>query len=91
MANRHELEPWVGAALEEYKVHRTGFQETLATAQRTLAFGATAVGILVAGAFNVWDTEDRLPPTLLFMVVVPLVSILVVVQWVGQMSLLSER
>jgi hypothetical protein len=91
MADPQNLEPWVEAALEEYKVHRSMFQETLATAQRTLAFGATAVGILVAGAFQVWDSSERLPATLLFMAFIPLVCVLVIVQWVGQMSLLSAR
>jgi hypothetical protein len=79
---------WLNAALEEYKAHRTAFSETRASAQQTLTFGATTVGILVAGAFNVWG--DRLPATLLFLVVTPIVASVVIVQWTGLMLALWE-
>src|SRR4051794_6662352 len=73
-----KLPPWVDGALEEYRAHRAGFLAAQEGAQRTLAFGATTVGILVAGAFNVWRASDPLPATLLFLVVIPLVSTLVI-------------
>ena len=91
MSERDDVKPWVSAALEEYKVHRAAYLEGLASAQRTLALGITAVGILVAGAFNVWDSSDPLPATLLFLVAIPLVCALVVLQWAGQMLFLVLR
>jgi hypothetical protein len=74
--------PWVDAALAEYEAHRA---EVLAEAQgqqHTLALGGTAVGILVAGAFNVWD--DRLPSTVAFLAAIPLLCGLILVQWAGR-------
>jgi hypothetical protein len=91
VSERDDVKPWVSAALEEYKVHRAAYLEGLASAQRTLALGITAVGILVAGAFNVWDSSDPLPATLLFLVAIPLVCALVVLQWAGQMLFLVLR
>jgi hypothetical protein len=91
MAETYELPPWGEAALEEYKAHRAAFLDTEAAAQRTLAFGLTAIGILVAGAFNVWDSRETFPSTALFLVVIPIVSMLVLVQWSGQILFLVTR
>lgn len=73
---------WVAGALAEYEAHRA---EVLAEAQgqqQTLALGATAVGILVAGAFNVWD--DRLLATIAFLGAIPLLCTLILIQWAGR-------
>lgn len=91
MAETHELPSWAEAALEEYKAHRAAFLDTQAAAHRTLAFGLTAIGVLVAGAFNVWDSRETFPSTALFLVVIPIVSVLVLVQWSGQMLFLTRR
>jgi hypothetical protein len=50
--------------------------------QQTLGLGATAVGIVVAGAFNVWD--DQVLASFGFLVAVPLLSVLVLLQWAGR-------
>jgi hypothetical protein len=91
MAETDEVPEWASAALEEYKTQREAILETQGAAHRTLALGITAVGILVAGAFNVWDSPDELPATALFLVVIPVVSALVLVQWAGQMLFLTAR
>jgi hypothetical protein len=73
---------WVQAALAEYEAHRAEVVAEGAAQQQILAFGAAAVGIVVAGAFNVWD--DRGVAAVAFMGAVPLLSLLVLVQWSGR-------
>jgi hypothetical protein len=91
MAETNEVPEWAAAALEEYKMQRAAILDTQGAAHRTLALGITAVGILVAGAFNVWDSSDELPATALFLVVIPVVSALVLLQWAGQILFLTAR
>jgi hypothetical protein len=82
MTNEAEKPPWVDAVLAEYEAHR---HEVLAEAQaqqQTLALGATAVGLVVAGGFNVWD--NRTLASVAFLGVVPLLCLFVLVQWVGR-------
>jgi len=74
---------WVEVALEDYKAQRADELARQQSAQTTLAFGATTVGILAAGAFNIWD--ERLLVSIIFLAVVPLISVAVLVQWAGQM------
>jgi hypothetical protein len=73
---------WIGAALAEYEAHRAEVLAEGQGQQQTLALGATAVGILVAGAFNVWD--DRLLATIAFLGAIPLLCILILIQWAGR-------
>jgi hypothetical protein len=73
--------PWIEAALAEYEAHRAEVLAQGAAQQQHLALGATAVGVVVAGAFNVWD--ERLLATIAFMAVVPILSAFVLVQWAG--------
>jgi len=73
---------WIGGALAEYEAHRAEVLSEAAGQQQTLALGATAVGILVAGGFNVWD--DQLLASVAFLAAVPLLSILILVQWAGR-------
>jgi hypothetical protein len=74
--------PWFTAALAEYEAHRAEVLAEAQSQQQTLALGATAVGVVVAGGFNVWD--DRVLVAAAFLAAVPLLSILVLVQWVGR-------
>jgi hypothetical protein len=73
---------WFEAALAEYDAHRAEVVSEAQAQQHILALGATAVGVVIAGAFNVWD--DQLLATLAFLLVVPLLSALVLVQWAGR-------
>jgi hypothetical protein len=73
---------WVDAVLAEYEAHRSEVISESETQQQTLAWGATAVGLVVAGAFNVWG--NRLLVSIAFMGVVPLLCLFVLVQWVGR-------
>jgi hypothetical protein len=91
MHETHEAPSWATAALEEYKAHRAAILDTQTAGHQTLALGVTAVGVLVAGAFNVWDSKDALPATALFLVVIPTVSVLVLVQGSGLMLFVVQR
>lgn len=73
-----------GSRLRSRSTRRTGLRCFLRAQgqQQTLALGATAVGILAAGGFNVWD--DRLLATIAFLGAVPLLSVLVLIQWAGR-------
>src|SRR5262245_32645618 len=84
-----EAPAWLDAALDEFRAHRASYLEQRSAATQTLGFGATIVGLLVAGGFHVWN--DRLPATAVFLVLVPLVCGLVGVQWSGLMVLLEEE
>jgi hypothetical protein len=74
----------VDAVLVEYEAHRAEVLAEAAAQQQTLALGATAVGVVIAGAFNVWD--DRLLVAIAFLGVVPLLSLVVLIQWAGRAS-----
>jgi hypothetical protein len=73
---------WIEAALAEYEAHRAEVLAESQGQQQTLALGATAVGILAAGGFNVWD--ERLLATIAFLGAAPLLSVLVLIQWAGR-------
>jgi hypothetical protein len=72
---------WIEIALEEFKARRETVLALLNTTQTTLAFGATTVGILIAGSLNVW--EDRLVASVAFLVAIPLVCVVVLANWAG--------
>lgn len=74
--------PWADVAIAEYEAHRAEVVSEAQAQQHILALGATAVGVVIAGAFNVWD--DQLLATLAFLLVVPLLSALVLIQWAGR-------
>lgn len=73
---------WVDAALHEYDAHRAEIVGEAAAQQQILALGATAIGVAVAGGFNVWD--DELLASVAFLGVVPALCIFVLVQWAGR-------
>jgi hypothetical protein len=73
---------WVTAVLAEYDAHRSEVLSEAQAQQQILALGATAVGLVVAGAFNVWD--NQLLASVAFLGVVPLLCLFVLVQWVGR-------
>jgi hypothetical protein len=73
---------WVAAVLAEYAAHRAEVVSEAETQQQTLGLGATAVGLVVAGAFNVWS--DMTLAAVAFLGLVPLLCLFVLVQWVGR-------
>lgn len=73
---------WIDAALVEYEAHRAEVLAESQGQQQTLALGAAAIGVLIAGAINVWD--DRLLATIIFLGVIPLLCVLVLIQWAGR-------
>jgi hypothetical protein len=73
---------WVEAALEEYKAHRAEVLATVQGQHSSLAFGTAAIGILAAGAFNVWD--DRFVSTVVFLVAIPFLTAVVLAMWFAQ-------
>jgi hypothetical protein len=68
--------------LAEYEAHRTEVVSEAEAQQQTLGLGATSVGLVVAGAFNVWDNGVLV--SVAFLGVVPLLCLFVLVQWVGR-------
>lgn len=73
---------WIDVALAEYEAHRDEVVAEAAAQQQILALGTTAIGIVFAGAFTVWD--DQLLATFAFMIAVPLISAFVLIQWAGR-------
>ena len=73
---------WTDAVLAEYAAHRSEVISEAETQQQTLALGATAVGLVVAGAFNVWS--NKLLVSIAFLGVVPLLCLFVLIHWVGR-------
>jgi hypothetical protein len=73
---------WVEAILAEYQAHRAEVLSEAQAQQQTLALGVTAVGIVIAGAFNVWD--NKLLAAVAFLGAIPLLSLLILVQLVGR-------
>jgi hypothetical protein len=70
---------WYHAALVEYEAHRAEVIAEAAAQQQTLTIGGTAAGIVFAGGLNVW--HDQLLAAAALMGGVPLICLLVVVQW----------
>jgi hypothetical protein len=73
---------WVDLALAEYDAHRAEVLATVQAQNSSLTVGTAAIGILAAGAFNVW--EDAVLATLVFLGAVPLLTALVVLLWFSQ-------
>jgi len=72
----------VEISLEEYKSLRQEALTSMGTQQSILSFGTAALGILLAGAFNVFG--DALAAALIFLLFVPLLSHLVLVLWMTE-------
>jgi len=72
----------VEVMLEEYRTLRQEVFTSMGTQQSILSFGTAALGILLAGAFNVFG--EPLPAALIFLLFVPLVSHLILVLWMTE-------
>jgi hypothetical protein len=79
---------WMQLALEDFKARRASVVALLQAAQTALTFGATTVGILIAGSLNVWD--ERLLASLAFLVAIPLVCIIILINWAGLVIALMQ-
>jgi hypothetical protein len=77
-SERHQVE----VMLEEYRTLRQEVFTSMGTQQSILSFGTAALGILLAGAFNVFG--EPLPAALIFLLFVPLVSHLILVLWMTE-------
>jgi hypothetical protein len=73
---------WLDSALAEYEALRAEVLATLRAQQAILTFGTAALGVLAAGAFNVWD--DAAVVAIVFLGVTPLLSGIVLVIWAGE-------
>jgi hypothetical protein len=76
--------PWLGIALEEYQALRAEILTTMQTQQSTLTIGTAALGIIAAGAFNLWN--EAFVATILFLFVAPFLSKLVLTIWIGEVT-----
>src|SRR6266540_4130644 len=81
-AHGHGERGWIDAALEEYKAHRAEVLANQQSQHQSLGLGVTAIGILAAGAFNVWG-DDRFVATVVFMAGIPSLTLVVLVVWAG--------
>jgi hypothetical protein len=75
---------WFELAVQEYNALREEILTTMGTQDGTLRFGAATVGIVLTGAFNVWN--DRLPAALVLLVVVPFLCMMVLIVWLGEVT-----
>jgi hypothetical protein len=75
---------WLELALEEYRALRGEIIATMETQDGGLRFGVAALGIVSAAGFNVWD--DTAAAALIFLVVVPFVSVVVLTVWMGEVT-----
>ena len=75
---------WLELALEEYRALRAEIVATMETQDGGLRFGIAALGIVSAAGFNVWD--ETVAATLIFLVVIPFVSVVVLTVWMGEVA-----
>jgi hypothetical protein len=75
---------WLNIALEEYKALRAEILTTMQTQQSTLTIGTAALGVIAAGAFNLW--KEAFVATILFLFVAPFLSKLVLTIWIGEVT-----
>jgi hypothetical protein len=88
MAHGDKAPGWVDLAVVEYNAHRSESLQVFAASQQTLTFGASAIGIVITAGVAFWS--QRFTAALVFLIVLPLLSVAVVVQWVGQTIALSH-
>ncbi len=69
--------------MAEYNAHRQEILATTAAQHSTLALGIAAIGVLAAGAFNVWE-DDPFVATVVFLGAVPLLTTTILVIWMSQ-------
>jgi hypothetical protein len=85
MATRSTLPVWVEPALHEYDALRAEVTTSLQTQHATLAFGSATLGLVAAGGFQLVD-RDPTSLALIFVVAVPLISLLIVTIWLGELA-----
>jgi hypothetical protein len=85
VAARHAVRPdWMELALEEYRALRGEVLTTMQTQDGGLRFGVAALGIVSAAGFAVW--KDTAAAALIFLVVIPLVTVVVLIVWIGEVT-----
>lgn len=80
MKNIHE---WLSVCIEEYKTVRTECLTAIKTQNSTLTFGAAVIGLLVNAAAIMLSKNELIAGVILW-VGIPLVSLLVVLIWAGE-------
>lgn len=76
---------WLDPVLTEYSSMRTESVTSMQTQQSTLAFGTATIGFVAASAFGLIG-EDSTAFTPIFVVGVPLLSLLIVIVWFGELA-----
>jgi len=79
---------WTDLALEEYRALRAEVVATMQTQGNSLSFGSATLGLVAAGAFNVW--KEAFLTTVIFMFVVPFVCSLVLIIWMGEVTMMHR-
>ena len=80
---RHGVDmQWLDVAMEEYKTLRQEVQTSLTAQHTILSFGTATLGLVFGAAVNLWDEE--LAPIVLFSLLIPLLSGLVLLMWLSE-------
>jgi hypothetical protein len=79
-----DRDTWLDPVLTEYESMRTESVTSMQTQQSTLAFGTATVGFVAASAFGMIGESTAFAP--IFVVGIPLLSLLVVVVWFGELA-----
>ncbi|ODS36129.1 hypothetical protein BEH94_01855 [Candidatus Altiarchaeales archaeon WOR_SM1_SCG] len=75
---------WLSVIMEEYKSLREESLTAMQTQQSILRFGTATLGIVLAAGLNLW--EKSLLPEFVFLFLIPLLSYLVIIIWVGEVE-----
>jgi len=84
MTSGSALPIWINPALQEYTALRAEVTTAMQTQHATLAFGSATLGLLAAGGFQLIDDPASL--ALVFVGAVPLISLLIVSIWLGELA-----
>jgi hypothetical protein len=82
--NQVATSAWLEVGLAEYTALREEIIATMKTQDGGLRFGVAALGIVSAAGFNVW--EDTAAAALIFLFVIPFVSVVVLTVWMGEVT-----
>lgn len=75
---------WIEVVMEEYKTLREEILTSMQMQQSILSLGGATVGIALSSAFATWEKSPL--PEFLFLVMVPTLTYLIVLVWLGEVG-----
>ena len=79
---------WLSVVIEEYRTLRNESLVALQTQQSVLRFGLAIIGIVIAIGFSLW--EKSLLPEIIFLLLIPVASYLVLIIWMGEIARMTR-